>query len=77
MFGGAITFGFWLRRKSVPWLLAIAVPLVLFVGTDIGLYIYGLNKQGKAREEYRKAHFNQIQQSAPVEKLSVPPKEVD
>ena len=77
MFAAAIAFGFWLRKKSVPWLLAIAVPLVLFVATDIGLYIYGLGKQNQEREEYRKAHLKDAPVFQPTEKLSAMPKEVD
>ena len=77
MFAAAIAFGFWLRKRSVPWLLAIAVPLVLFVGADIGLYIYGLDKQNRTRAEYRKAHMNEAPVFRPTEKLSEMPKEVN
>ena len=77
MFAGAIAFGFWLRKRSVPWLVAIAVPLVLFVATDIGLYVYGLGKQNQERAEYRKAHLKDAPVFRPTEKVSAVPKEVD
>jgi hypothetical protein len=79
MFGGATAFGLWLRQKRVPWLLAITVPVVLFISTDIGLYVYGYRKQANdiAEARRKRTQFNQVQQNAPVEKLSVPPKEVD
>jgi hypothetical protein len=56
MFGGAVTFGLFLRRRAVPRLLAIGVPLFLLVATDIGLYIYGISKQDAAKAEWRRQH---------------------
>jgi hypothetical protein len=89
MFAGAIGLGIWLRKRSVPWLVTIAIPLVLLVGTDIGLYIYGLGKQAKEREEYRNHYFQNnhgtepgkptkpSQQTGVAEKLAAMPKLVE
>ena len=77
MFAGAISFGIWLRKKATPRLLAIAVPLILFVAADIGLYIYGLGKQNEARERYRKAVFQGPSQAPQEGKPKAPAGEID